>query len=334
MRWNVAAALLTVLVMEMHAALPADACGVKLSVKSSAPRKAVARTSNPSDILLLGNSPRRLELDLTSAGHRVEAAPTPAAAKRKSYGVVIVDGNLQDEARTSYPDAIVIVRSGDVVADLHSVEQSVARRPSAAGQRPAVVAARAARTPSAAGPERSTRRVVAAGELQPVVEPTPPPAATTVAPTPPPVAPTPPAPTPPAPTPPPAVAATVSKPPPEVRAPVAERRSAPKASTVHDEVYFALGSAQLDGRAASIAKIVRWLSANSDVQVTIEGHADPTGTHEGNQLLAQKRAEWLRDQLVAGGIDQGRLDVISYGDTRLRYGRADRRNRRAAVVVK
>ncbi|MEO7733668.1 MAG: OmpA family protein [Kofleriaceae bacterium] len=323
MRWNVAAALLTVLVMETHAALPADACGVKLSVKSSAPRKAVIRTSNPSDILLLGNSPRRLELDLTSAGHRVEVAPTTAAAKRKSYAVVIVDGNLQDEARTTYPDAIVVVRSGDVVADLHSVEQSVARRPSAAGQRPAVVAARAARTPSAAGPARSTRRVVAAGELQPVSDPTPPPAATPVAP----VAPPPPPPV--------AVAATVTRPPPEVRAPVAEpKHIVAKASSVHDEVYFSLGSAQLDGRAASIAKIASWLSANSDVQVTIEGHADPTGTHEANQLLAQKRAEWLRDQLVAGGIDQGRLDVISYGDTRLRYGRADRRNRRAAVVVK
>jgi|GEM_PF-3087541 len=331
MKWNVAAGLLTVLVIEMHAAPPADACGVKLSVKSSAPRKAVAHTSNPSDILLLGNSPRRLELDLTSAGHRVEVAPTTAAAKRPSYAVVIVDGNLQDEARTKYPDAVVIVRSGDVVADMHAVEQNVARRPSAAGQRPAVVAARAARTPSAAGPERSTRRVVAAGELTPVSDPTPAPVPTPVAPTPAPPAPTPPAPTPPAP----AIAATVPKPTPEVRAPVAEKpRAVAKANSVHDEIYFSLGSAQLGSGAASVTKIVSWLSANGDVQVTIEGHADPTGTHEGNQILAQKRAEWLRDQLVAGGIDQGRLDVISYGDTRLRYGRADRRNRRAAVVVK
>ena len=324
MRWNVAAGLLTVLVMEMHAALPADACGVKLTVKSSAPRKAVAHTSNPSDILLLGNSPRRLELDLTSAGHRVEVAPTTSAAKRKSYAVVMVDASLADEARASYPSAIVIVRSGDVVADMHSVEQGVARKPSAAEQRPAVVAARAARTPTAAGPERSTRRVVAASEptpAQPVVDPTP-------APTPAPVTP------PPAP-PQPAVVATVTRPTPEVKAPPVEpKRIVAKANTVHDEVYFTLGSAQLDAQTAAIAKIVRWLAANSDVQVTIEGHADPTGTHEGNQALAQKRAEWLRDQLVAGGIDQGRLDVISYGDTRLRYGRADRRNRRAAVVIK
>jgi peptidoglycan-associated lipoprotein len=324
MRWNVAAGLLTVLVMEMHAALPADACGVKLTVKSSAPRRAVAHTSNPSDILLLGNSPRRLELDLTSAGHRVEVAATPATAKRKSYAVVMVDAEMQDEARASYPNAIVIVRSGDLVADTHSVEQGVARKPSAAKQQPALVAARAARTPTAAGPERSTRRVVAASE------PTPAPAVSEPAPLPP-AAPVTPPPAPPA------VVATVTKPAPEVKAPPVApepKRIVAKANSVHDEVYFSLGSAQLDGRAATIAKIASWLAANSDIQVTIEGHADPTGTHEGNLALAQKRAEWLRDQLVAGGIDQGRLDVISYGDTRLRYGRADRRNRRAAVVVK
>jgi peptidoglycan-associated lipoprotein len=336
MRWNVAAGLLTVLVMEMHAALPADACGVKLTVKSSAPRKAVARTSNPSDILLLGNSPRRLELDLTSAGHHVDVAPTTSAAKRKSYAVVIVDAGMQDEARSSYPDAIVIVRSGDLLADMHSVEQSVARKPSAAGQRPAVVAALAARTPTAAGPTR-TRRVVATSEptaAQPVID-SPPTPAPAPAPTPPPAARPTPAPTPPAPAPV-AVAATVSRPTPEIKPPAPEPkpRVAAKVDPVHDEVYFTLGSAQLDGRSAAVAKIVRWLAAHSDVQVTIEGHADPTGTHEGNLALAQKRAEWLRDQLVAGGIDQGRLEVISFGDTRLRYGRADRRNRRAAVVVK
>jgi peptidoglycan-associated lipoprotein len=322
MRWNVAAGLLTVLLVELHTAAPADACGVKLTVKSSSPRKAVARTSNPSDILLLGNSPRRLELDLTSAGHRVEAAPTTAAAKRQSYAVVITDANLQDEARSTYPGAIVIVRSGDVVADIRTVEQGVARKPRSAEQQPAVVAARAARTPVAAGPERTNRRVVAATEprdTQPVAEPidsTPPPAPT--------------------PPPPERVAATVPRAtPPEPRATPAEPRPrvVAKANTVHDEVYFTVGRAQL-GQTPAIAKIVRWLTANGDVQVTIEGHADPTGSPEGNLALAQRRAEWVRDQLVAGGIDQGRLDVISYGDTRLRYGRTDRRNRRAAIVVK
>jgi peptidoglycan-associated lipoprotein len=107
----------------------------------------------------------------------------------------------------------------------------------------------------------------------------------------------------------------------------------PKANTVHDEVYFTLGSFKLDNQAA-LAKDVRWLKGSSDVQVVIEGHADPTGTHEGNMVLSQKRAESVRDFLVSAGIDQSRLEVMAYGDTRLRYGRADRRNRRAAIVVK
>ena len=91
MNRNLALGVLTVFVVEVHTAPPVDACGVKLTVKSSSPRKAVARTSNPSDILLLGNPPRRMELDLSAAGHRVEVAPSVAAARRKSYAVVITD---------------------------------------------------------------------------------------------------------------------------------------------------------------------------------------------------------------------------------------------------
>jgi peptidoglycan-associated lipoprotein len=68
--------------------------------------------------------------------------------------------------------------------------------------------------------------------------------------------------------------------------------------------------------------------------VIVEGHADPTGNPDDNLALAQQRAELVRDQLVSAGIDGSRIEVISYGDTRLKYGRADGRNRRAAVVAK
>jgi outer membrane protein OmpA-like peptidoglycan-associated protein len=330
MKWNLAAGLATVLLVEMHAAPPADACGVKLTVKSSAPRKAVARTSNPSDLLLLGNPPRRLELDLTAAGHRVEVAPSASAAKRKSYAVVITDGNLQDEARSSFPGAIVIVRSGDVTADMRSVEQQVARRPVRTEEARPPVAARLSRTPIAAGPPQPEHRTIVATsepkDARPVTDPPPPPVVVAVVPKA--TEPKPPK-------------ATEPKPPKtsepkvtEVTPTAPERpRAVATANTVHDEVYFTLGSAKLDNQ-AGLAKAVRWLKDSSDVQVMIEGHADPTGTHEGNLALAQKRAEWVRDYLVSAGIDQARLDVISYGDTRLRYGRTDRRNRRAAIVVK
>jgi outer membrane protein OmpA-like peptidoglycan-associated protein len=332
MKWNLAAALVTVLVVEIHAAPPADACGVKLTVKSSAPRKAVARTSNPSDVLLLGNPPRRLELDLTAAGHRVEVAPSASAAKRKSYAVVITDNSLQGEARSGFPGAIVIVRSGDVIADMRSVEQQVARRPVRTEEARTPVAVRSTRTPIAAGPPQpEPRRIVAASEPKETpADPTPPPAPERVATA-----------VPKAPDPKPPRASepkvTVVTPQPERAQPERTQPERPKlvakVNSVHDEVYFALGSFKLDNP-AFLAKAVRWLKENNDVSVVIEGHADPTGTHEGNQVLGQRRAEWVRDHLVSAGIDQARLDVISYGDTRLRYGRLDRRNRRAAIVVK
>src|SRR5262245_62818515 len=70
---------------------PAEACGVKLTVKKSSPRKAVRRTSNPSRVLLVGSHPRRLERDLAAAGHQVDTASTASNAKDGSYAVVIVD---------------------------------------------------------------------------------------------------------------------------------------------------------------------------------------------------------------------------------------------------
>jgi outer membrane protein OmpA-like peptidoglycan-associated protein len=333
MKWKLAG-LLTVFLVETHVAPPADACGVKLTVKSSTPRKAVAHSSNPSDVLLLGNPPRRLELDLAAAGHRVDVAPTASAAKKKSYAVVVTDSNLEGEARSNFGGAVVVVRSGDTVADMRSVEQQVARKPVRTEETRVVVAARTNRTPIAAGPSQpQPRRLVSASEpkdTQP--EPTSPPERVAV------------------------VTPKTNEPKvPELKVKATEPKvkatepkvtevtppSEPKpkmvakANSIHDEVYFPTGGDQLGGPSLNgLAKAVRWLTDNSDVHVVIEGHADPTGSPEGNLALSQKRAEWVRNYLVSAGIDESRLEVIAYGDTRLRYGRTSSRNRRVAIVVK
>ncbi|HMG56141.1 MAG TPA: OmpA family protein, partial [Kofleriaceae bacterium] len=102
----------------------------------------------------------------------------------------------------------------------------------------------------------------------------------------------------------------------------------------HGEVYFGYNSANLGNKAATLDRAVRWLTDSTDVHVVIEGYADPTGTREGNMILGHSRAESVRDYLAAAGIDQGRMEVVSYGDTRLKYGRTDSRNRRVAIVKK
>ena len=344
MKWNFAG-LLTVFVVNMQAPPPADACGVKLTIKSSAPRKNVARTSNPSQVLLLGSPPRRLERDLSAAGHRVEVAPTAAAAKRKSYTVVIVDSKQQAEARSSFAGAVVLVRSGDVVADMRSVESQVARKPIQTDESRAILAARSRGTPIATGPAKDTKTLVATKEPTPTKEPVPvpvpepapvvtqPKVVTTVPkvePKPavaiaikPPVEPKP-------------VVAIVTKPPvePDVVTPTVDPKpkTVVKAVAPPPEVYFGLNSAK--STTASLTKAVRWLNAKADLQVVIEGHADPTGNPQDNMTLSQKRAEWVRDYLVSAGIDQSRLEVISFGDTRLKYSKTDSRNRRVKIVAK
>jgi peptidoglycan-associated lipoprotein len=57
------------------------------------------------------------------------------------------------------------------------------------------------------------------------------------------------------------------------------------------------------------------IDATSDL-VTIEGHADGTGTDDYNAELSRRRAEVVREWLVAHGIDADRLRVAAFGEHR------------------
>ena len=108
-----------------------------------------------------------------------------------------------------------------------------------------------------------------------------------------------------------------------------------KVAALPGEVYFGFNSSRLSSQTVvTLAKAIRWLNANPDAQLTIEGHADPAGNPDANMVLSQKRAELVRDHLVSAGIDASRVEVVPLGDTRLQYGRTDGRNRRAALVQK
>lgn len=48
--------------------------------------------------------------------------------------------------------------------------------------------------------------------------------------------------------------------------------------------------------------------------VTIIGRADPRGTEEHNQELAMNRAQSARDYLVAYGVSEGQIQVVSHGE--------------------
>ncbi len=57
----------------------------------------------------------------------------------------------------------------------------------------------------------------------------------------------------------------------------------------------------------------RFLQANPQRKVTLEGHTDERGGREYNLSLGQKRAEAVRRALNLLGVADGRLEAVSYG---------------------
>lgn len=57
------------------------------------------------------------------------------------------------------------------------------------------------------------------------------------------------------------------------------------------------------------------LLANPSVRIRLTGHADERYTDEYNLILGTRRAEAVRDYLVRKGIEAGRLEPASLGET-------------------
>jgi len=70
---------------------------------------------------------------------------------------------------------------------------------------------------------------------------------------------------------------------------------------------------------------------------TVEGHTDDWGTWEYNLALGSKRANKVRDMMVAKGADSNRIRTISYGKERQAFYGVDeescRKNRRVVFVL-
>ena len=89
------------------------------------------------------------------------------------------------------------------------------------------------------------------------------------------------------------------------------------ATGVPDRVFFATNESVLTTASRdTLRKQAAWLRKNSDITVTIEGHADERGTREYNLALGERRANAAKDYLMTYGVSGNRLSVISYGKER------------------
>ena len=83
-------------------------------------------------------------------------------------------------------------------------------------------------------------------------------------------------------------------------------------------VFFSEGSAALDSTArATIRNQVQWLKANPQWKAKIQGFADDPGSDAQQTALSQKRADAVKNDMVAQGIPASRIWAKGYGRDRL-----------------
>lgn len=93
-----------------------------------------------------------------------------------------------------------------------------------------------------------------------------------------------------------------------------QQRLQDAAMSVGRVFYFDFDSSALTdaARAAVDAHIAVLLDDDSSVR--LEGHTDERGTREYNLALGERRANAVRDYMVANGVPSYRIESISYGE--------------------
>jgi peptidoglycan-associated lipoprotein len=105
-----------------------------------------------------------------------------------------------------------------------------------------------------------------------------------------------------------------------------------------EDIYFDYDRFDITADArSSLKKIADWMRRNPSARILVEGHCDERGTNEYNLALGDNRAKAARDYLLALGIAQAKIEMISYGEEKPQC--ADQteecwqKNRRAHFVI-
>lgn len=110
------------------------------------------------------------------------------------------------------------------------------------------------------------------------------------------------------------------------------------AQNVGDTVFFGYDRYDISDEArTTLDRQASWLQQYSNLSITIEGHADERGTREYNLALGERRANAVKNYLVARGVSGSRINTISYGKERPAVVGSDEsawaQNRRGMTVV-
>lgn len=102
-------------------------------------------------------------------------------------------------------------------------------------------------------------------------------------------------------------------------------------------VYFAFDSDQIpqEGQAV-VAANARTLMGNTQLITQLEGHTDERGTREYNIALGERRANSVRQSMIAQGVSPQQIRVVSFGEERPAAGGQSEQsyalNRRVEII--
>lgn len=103
-------------------------------------------------------------------------------------------------------------------------------------------------------------------------------------------------------------------------------------------VFFAFDSSALSSSAReTLEQNAQWLKLTDKVDIQVEGHCDERGGHQYNIALGERRARAIKEYLVALGVSESRVSIISYGKERpVSFGHDEgswSQNRRGNFVI-
>jgi outer membrane protein OmpA-like peptidoglycan-associated protein len=82
------------------------------------------------------------------------------------------------------------------------------------------------------------------------------------------------------------------------------------------DVLFDTGSANLAAGAHSrLRSLADTLSRYPETQIVVKGHTDSSGSETVNQALSERRADSVRNFLVAEGVDPSRVTSVGLGES-------------------
>ncbi len=106
-------------------------------------------------------------------------------------------------------------------------------------------------------------------------------------------------------------------------------------------IYFETNSAEFDSLSiGNLNNFVEFLTLNSSLKISLNGHTDNVGDDKSNMILSILRAKAVRNYLIINGIKGDRVNCNGFGETRpvatnaTKRGRAKNRRTEFVVTVK